>query len=72
VNAVGAGLGFGTVDNEVTILDVAGEVVARAAGSKEAVADAIWDAVVPLVAGAGSPVGTVVGTDRPDRATPLS
>ncbi|MBO0610161.1 bifunctional phosphopantothenoylcysteine decarboxylase/phosphopantothenate--cysteine ligase CoaBC [Myceligenerans salitolerans] len=48
VNAVGAGLGFGTASNEVTVLDGAGEVVARAAGSKRAVADAVWDAVVKV------------------------
>ena len=46
VNAVGADLGFGTADNEVTLLDATGDVVGRAAGSKEAVSDAIWDAVV--------------------------
>lgn len=50
VNAVGAGLGFGTADNEVTILDPAGEVVDRAAGSKARVAEAVWDAVVVRLA----------------------
>ncbi|WP_029287309.1 bifunctional phosphopantothenoylcysteine decarboxylase/phosphopantothenate--cysteine ligase CoaBC [Cellulomonas sp. HZM] len=45
VNAVGEGLGFGTSDNDVTILDAAGDVVASASGSKVAVADAVWDAV---------------------------
>ena len=49
VNAVGAGLGFGTADNEVTLVDAAGDVVGRAAGSKDAVADAIWDAVLRLL-----------------------
>ena len=48
VNAVGAERGFGTADNDVTILDVRGEVVARAAGSKAAVAHAVWDAVAGL------------------------
>ena len=48
VNAVGGGLGFGTADNAVTILDAAGAVVGTAAGSKDVVADAIWDAVVRL------------------------
>ena len=48
VNAVGAGRGFGTADNAVTILDVHGEAVATAAGSKAAVAHAVWDAVATL------------------------
>lgn len=46
VNEVGAGRGFGTADNAVTVLDAAGEVVARVEGSKDAVADGLWDAVV--------------------------
>ncbi|GEL45048.1 phosphopantothenoylcysteine decarboxylase [Cellulomonas hominis] len=46
VNAVGAGRGFGTDDNAVTVLDAAGEVVSRVEGSKDAVADGLWDAVV--------------------------
>jgi phosphopantothenoylcysteine decarboxylase/phosphopantothenate--cysteine ligase len=46
VNAVGAGVGFGTETNDVTLLDRAGEVVGRAEGSKLDVAHAIWDAVV--------------------------
>ncbi|WP_127128037.1 bifunctional phosphopantothenoylcysteine decarboxylase/phosphopantothenate--cysteine ligase CoaBC [Georgenia sp. SYP-B2076] len=45
VNEVGAGLGFGDVPNAVTILDADGEVVARAQGSKDDVADGLWDAV---------------------------
>ena len=45
VNDVGGGRGFGAADNAVTILDRAGEVVAEAAGSKDDVADALWDAV---------------------------
>jgi phosphopantothenoylcysteine decarboxylase/phosphopantothenate--cysteine ligase len=49
VNAVGEGLGFGTADNDVVILDAAGEEVARAAGSKDRVAHAVWDAIVPLL-----------------------
>jgi phosphopantothenoylcysteine decarboxylase/phosphopantothenate--cysteine ligase len=49
VNAVGGGRGFGAVDNAVTLLDRAGEIVAKAAGSKDQVADAVWDAVGPLV-----------------------
>ncbi|WP_062520501.1 bifunctional phosphopantothenoylcysteine decarboxylase/phosphopantothenate--cysteine ligase CoaBC [Demequina silvatica] len=45
-NPVGGGRGFGDVPNEVTILDAQGEEVARAAGSKLAVAHAVLDAVV--------------------------
>lgn len=53
VNAVGGGRGFGTPDNEVTVLDADGAVVGKAAGSKAQVADAVWDAVVArLTAGA--------------------
>lgn len=47
VNEVGPGRGFGTDDNTVTVLDARGETVAAAAGSKDAVADAVLDAVVP-------------------------
>ncbi|RMI13078.1 bifunctional phosphopantothenoylcysteine decarboxylase/phosphopantothenate--cysteine ligase CoaBC [Cellulomonas triticagri] len=46
VNAVGGGQGFGTEGNAVTVLDAAGEVVASVEGSKDAVADGLWDAVV--------------------------
>ncbi|WP_315095236.1 bifunctional phosphopantothenoylcysteine decarboxylase/phosphopantothenate--cysteine ligase CoaBC [uncultured Cellulomonas sp.] len=46
VNAVGGGRGFGADVNEVTIVDGAGTVVASATGTKDAVADAVWDAVV--------------------------
>ncbi|WP_421741442.1 bifunctional phosphopantothenoylcysteine decarboxylase/phosphopantothenate--cysteine ligase CoaBC [Cellulomonas sp.] len=46
VNAVGGGRGFGTDANDVTILDESGVVVGTAAGSKDMVADAVWDAVV--------------------------
>lgn len=46
VNAVGVGVGFGVPDNDVTVLDATGEVVAKAGGTKEQVADAVWDAVV--------------------------
>ena len=49
VNPVGEGRGFAVPDNEVTLLDAGGEVLGRAAGSKEHVADAVWDAVVPLL-----------------------
>lgn len=53
VNAVGEGRGFGTADNDVVILDATGEQVARAAGSKDEVAHAVWDAVLPLLPSAG-------------------
>jgi phosphopantothenoylcysteine decarboxylase/phosphopantothenate--cysteine ligase len=46
VNAVGGGRGFGTADNDVTVLDGDGDVVAVAAGSKDDVAHAVWDAVL--------------------------
>ncbi|WP_199424038.1 bifunctional phosphopantothenoylcysteine decarboxylase/phosphopantothenate--cysteine ligase CoaBC [Actinotalea solisilvae] len=48
VNAVGGGRGFGTADNAVTLLDARGDEVGAASGSKEQVADAVWDAVVTL------------------------
>ena len=50
VNPVGEGRGFAVPDNEVTILDAAGEVIATSAGTKEHVAGAVWDAVVALLA----------------------
>jgi len=50
VNAVGDGIGFASSDNDVVILDAAGEPVAQAAGSKVEVAHALWDAVLPLLA----------------------
>jgi phosphopantothenoylcysteine decarboxylase/phosphopantothenate--cysteine ligase len=49
VNAVGAGLGFGAEHNAVTVLDRDGEVVATAEGSKDAVSDGLWDAVVRVL-----------------------
>ena len=49
VNEVGPDRGFGVGHNEVTLLDVRGETVATAAGTKDEVADAVWDAVVPLL-----------------------
>ncbi len=59
VNAVGEGRGFGTTDNDVTVLDAAGDVVARAAGTKDAVAHALWDAVRGLLPAAGPRPGRV-------------
>ncbi len=49
VNAVGGGLGFGADENEVTLLDASGDVVGHAAGTKDAVADALWDAVTAIL-----------------------
>lgn len=49
VNEVGPDRGFGVGHNEVTLLDVRGETVGTAAGTKDEVADAVWDAVVPLL-----------------------
>lgn len=51
VNAVGAGRGFAVDENDVTVVDGAGDVVATASGSKREVADAVWDAVAELVLG---------------------
>ncbi|ACZ30740.1 phosphopantothenoylcysteine decarboxylase/phosphopantothenate/cysteine ligase [Xylanimonas cellulosilytica DSM 15894] len=46
VNAVGAGRGFGTPDNEVWVLDAIGDQVAHVSGTKRQVADVLWDAVL--------------------------
>ncbi|RKT33182.1 phosphopantothenoylcysteine decarboxylase/phosphopantothenate--cysteine ligase [Microbacterium sp. AG1240] len=45
-NDVAGATGFGTADNDVVVIDGAGEVVARARGTKREVADALWDAVL--------------------------
>ena len=45
-NEVGWTTGFGAADNAVVVVDAAGAVVAEASGSKRAVADAVWDAVL--------------------------
>lgn len=50
VNAVGGDRGFAVADNDVTIVDGKGQDVAHAAGTKDEVAHAVWDAVVPLLA----------------------
>ena len=47
VNAVGQERGFGDVENEVVVLDGEGAEVGAATGTKERVAHAVWDAVVP-------------------------
>ncbi|GAB2971574.1 bifunctional phosphopantothenoylcysteine decarboxylase/phosphopantothenate--cysteine ligase CoaBC [Frigoribacterium salinisoli] len=46
LNAVGWSRGFGDVDSAVVAVDVAGEVLGEATGSKAEVADALWDVVV--------------------------
>ena len=46
VNEVGWGRGFEAGENEVIVLGAGGHVVAAASGTKRAVADAIWDAVL--------------------------
>jgi phosphopantothenoylcysteine decarboxylase / phosphopantothenate---cysteine ligase len=45
VNQVGAGLAFGTSDNEAVVLGSDGSEVKVARGPKEALADVIWDLV---------------------------
>nr|WP_202627719.1 bifunctional phosphopantothenoylcysteine decarboxylase/phosphopantothenate--cysteine ligase CoaBC [Cellulomonas sp. APG4] len=49
VNEVGPGRGFGTATNAVTLLDARGDEVGTARGTKDEVAEAVWDAVVPLL-----------------------
>lgn len=49
VNAVGAGRGFAVEENDVTILDSSGVVVATAAGTKDEVAHVVWDCVRDLL-----------------------
>ena len=49
-NPVGDGRGFGADDNEAVVLAASGEVVAEVSGSKRAVADAVLDRVVELLA----------------------
>jgi len=46
VNEVGWEKGFEAGSNEVVVLGRGGQVVAQAAGTKRAVADAVWDAVL--------------------------
>jgi phosphopantothenoylcysteine decarboxylase/phosphopantothenate--cysteine ligase len=54
VNAVGPGRGFAVEVNDVTILDSRGERVAHRAGTKDEVAHAVWDVVVPMLGPAAS------------------
>ncbi len=46
VNEVGWELGFESADNTAQVIGGRGDVLARASGSKRAVADAVWDAVI--------------------------
>ena len=46
VNNVGWNTGFATDDNDVLVLDKAGDIVMEASGSKLSVADRILDATV--------------------------
>lgn len=48
VNRVGSGQGFGSPDNALVILGAGDTVVAEVTGSKRAVADALWDAVLAI------------------------
>jgi phosphopantothenoylcysteine decarboxylase/phosphopantothenate--cysteine ligase len=43
VNQVGAGLAFGTTDNEAIVLASDGTVAQVPRGPKEALADVVWD-----------------------------
>ena len=54
VNAVGPGIGFAVGVNDATILDARGEVVAQRTGTKDEVAEAVWDSVVALLGPASS------------------
>jgi phosphopantothenoylcysteine decarboxylase / phosphopantothenate---cysteine ligase len=47
VNEVGDGLAFGTPDNRATVLGADGSVTEVPLGSKDSVAHAVWDLVVP-------------------------
>lgn len=50
VNEVGAGLGFEVDDNEAVVLAADGSATSVPRASKQAVADAVWDRVVALLA----------------------
>ena len=49
-NPVGDGRGFGADDNDAVVLSASGDIVAEVSGSKRAVADAVLDQVVELLA----------------------
>ena len=50
VNQVGAGLAFGTSDNEAVVLSADGAEVKVPRGPKEALADVVWDLVAARLA----------------------
>ena len=54
VNPVGAGLGFGTPDNEAVVYGADGTVTPIPRGPKEALADVVWDLVVARLPETGS------------------
>jgi phosphopantothenoylcysteine decarboxylase / phosphopantothenate---cysteine ligase len=54
VNPVGAGLGFGTPDNEAVVYGSDGTLTPIARGPKEALADVVWDLVVARLPETGS------------------
>jgi phosphopantothenoylcysteine decarboxylase / phosphopantothenate---cysteine ligase len=51
VNQVGNGLGFGTADNEATVLGADGSEVKLPRAAKDEIADAIWDLVAARMPG---------------------
>jgi len=54
VNPVGAGLGFGTPDNEAVVYGADGSVTPIPRGPKEALADVVWDLVAARLPETGS------------------
>jgi phosphopantothenoylcysteine decarboxylase/phosphopantothenate--cysteine ligase len=54
VNPVGAGLGFGTPDNEAVVYGSDGTVTPIPRGPKEALADVVWDLVIARLPQKGS------------------
>jgi phosphopantothenoylcysteine decarboxylase/phosphopantothenate--cysteine ligase len=64
LNRVGWTDGFGTADNEVVVIDGAGEVVGEATGSKRSIADRLLDLVL---AHRAEPVRSQAGEPPPER-----
>ena len=64
LNRVGWTNGFGTPDNEVVVIDGAGEVVGEATGSKRGIADRLLDLVL---AHRAEPVRSQAGEPPPER-----
>lgn len=60
VNDVSQGRVFGRSRTQVTLLDRAGGATMVPEGTKEAVADSIWDAIVALLPGSGPSAGSSV------------